>query len=243
MPNMSLIGKTDTSYVSQIIINAKDYVYRRCEEFCYSNGAARKLSYQIIYWIEYIWINSICFSFSFDEEKLPLFCLSLINHAISLPEYKKFSGRGSIQDLIDEKYTQQEIYKIAGEIEFLELSKKVKREALTFLMEELKPKVNLTDYEWSVSTILVDAFNMHCFSSLSEPIKIISACFSVALFWIHDKEEASWNKNLRRATGLKKESFALEYEKVYHTACVINKKNLEDKKRKMHCPDNEKSLE
>lgn len=240
MPNISLVGKADASFVSQIIIKAKEYVYHTSEKICVSHGAARKLSYQIIYWIEYIWLNSLCFSLSFNEEKLPLFCLLLIDHALSLPEYKKFSSKGSVQDLIDEKYTQQEIYKLTGEIEFLELSKRAKREALTFFMEELRPKVNLTNHEWNVSTVLVDAFNMYFFGSLSEPIKVISACISVTLFWIHDKEEVSWNKNLKKATGLKKESFASEYEKVYHTACIINKRNLEIKNRKTCCSSDEK---
>jgi len=213
-------------------VGIKQWIYEVCEKVTSSHAEARSLAFQITLLLEYLALNLVSFSVPFDSRYFQLYAVLLLDKELQLNE--ELRSRYSSENLFKlttNSYTNQEFYKLKGEIESLDLKNLVKQETPLKELERLfKILPQQTNQIKNISLILLDAYNLQFFSILANKNKIAAATISVARFWVYEKEEAKWNEEYSANCGLNLADFKEEYDQIYSIAYIINQKNLAKKR-------------
>lgn len=222
------------SNISQAtFIATKQWIYEVSERIARSHAEARILAFQTTLWLEYLVLNQFTFSVALNTKYIQLFALLLLNAAIEISkELRARCSTQSLMNLTQNIFSNEEVYKLYGEIEALDLKNLVKNEILLKQFEELlKMLPEQTNQIRNVALILIDAFNLQFFAILANKRKVAAAAIAVTRFWIYEKEEEKWPLEFSQLTGLTLSEFKEEYDQIYCLAYIINQKNLEKKRQ------------
>jgi hypothetical protein len=233
MPNLLPRQIPKTSPIEQkVFVATKQWIYEVSEKVARSHAEARILAFLTTLWLEYLSLNLMPFSVPLDSKYIQLYALLLLDAAIEMsPELRARCSRESLIDLTKNFFSSQEVYKLQGEIEFLDMKNLVKAEPLIKGLEDLLRKLpEQTSQIRNVSLILLDAYNLQFFGFLADKKKVAAATLAVARFWVYEKEEEKWNDEFARISGLRLNDFKQEYDQVYCVAYMINQKNLAKKR-------------
>jgi hypothetical protein len=233
MPNSpKVITSPNTPVIPpKVFIGTKQWIYEICEKVAKTHAEARSLAFLITLWLEYLSLHAFHFSVPFCPKYIQLFSLLLLDVALERAgDLRKRCPTENLFKLAFTGFSPQEVYKLQGEIEALDLFNTVKIEPLLKSLEVLLHKIPQTPQIRNVSLILLDAYNLQFFSIVADKPKVAAACVAVARFWVLEKEEQRWPDDYLAKTSLSFADFKDAYEQVYCVAYMINQKNLAKKK-------------
>lgn len=249
-------NKHKETVISQnILFKSKEWLYGIIEKVGLPNDEARELAFNTILIFECLLLKASGNRIPLSTHYLQLYALVALNTTLqAMPTLRQRCPAEKVMSFGQSVYSPTEFSTLQTEVNTHDVANILKSNlneisqmdtlvtpshTLILQLNTHKPLDHLelflkifpqTSQIRNVALILLDAFHLQFFVSLSDARKVAFAAVAVSRFWVEESEEIRWTDDYVRATGLTFNEIKNEYDQVYCLAYAINQRNLAKKR-------------